>query len=484
MNEIKMIPINKLEPHPNNPRKDLGDIKELSDSIKKVGILQNLTVVPNGDNYRVIIGHRRLAAAKEAGLTELPVVITEMDEKTQQQTMLTENLQRADLTIIEQAEGFQLLLDLGTSVKEIAEETGFSEPTIRHRLNINKLDKEKIKELIDDGIQLRLTDFIALEKVQDIEIRNELLENIGDSDFGWHVDREVNREIKRALNDRLKMLAEKAGLKEEKFLRSWDKGFEKVKNYISERDFDIETLADVKNVELPEGAECYGIDEYGGTLCFYSHKTKEELEQEKEEESNKEMSEWEIYQETKKAILKDISKIEDGIKQDVVSYVTDQIDKLDNEKSEELLVNLLNISLGEKDLEKAPKTLKEVILKGFEDRIKRDYLVASYSSDGKISAWGHDTFDKAVEIIKPLGFNFTEDQQALLNNEHDLQHEISAAYDAYQNSFEDEWEDDDEYEDELEEETEPAPSIKEFLEENKAVSEDISQSILDTDKNY
>ena len=70
---VTMIPVAQLHPHPDNPRKDLGDITELTASIKANGVLQNLTVVPrNTDGYTVIIGHRRLAAAKAAGLWSCP----------------------------------------------------------------------------------------------------------------------------------------------------------------------------------------------------------------------------------------------------------------------------------------------------------------------------------------------------------------------------------------------------------------------------
>ena len=83
--KITYISVDKLHPHPDNPRKDIGDITELADSIRQSGIYQNLTVIPStgyyhGD-YTVIIGHRRLAAAKAAGLTEVPCVITEMSKK-------------------------------------------------------------------------------------------------------------------------------------------------------------------------------------------------------------------------------------------------------------------------------------------------------------------------------------------------------------------------------------------------------------------
>ena len=82
---ITMIPRSKLEPHPDNPRRDLGDLSELAASIKKSGILQNLTVVPSPREegiYRIIIGHRRFAATAIAGYSdddELPCAIEEMD---------------------------------------------------------------------------------------------------------------------------------------------------------------------------------------------------------------------------------------------------------------------------------------------------------------------------------------------------------------------------------------------------------------------
>ena len=128
-----MIPIEQLKPHPDNPRKDVGDVTELSQSIKQNGIFQNLTVIPDDDTYMVVIGHRRLAAAKAAGLTELPCMVVEMDEREQISTMLLENMQRNDLTIWEQAQGFQMMLDLGETESDIAEKTGFSKTTVRQR---------------------------------------------------------------------------------------------------------------------------------------------------------------------------------------------------------------------------------------------------------------------------------------------------------------------------------------------------------------
>ena len=181
---LTTIAIEKLHPHPDNPRKVLGDIDELADSIKANGILQNLTVVPMNDDwteFTVIIGHRRLAAAKQAGLTELPCAVVEMTEKEQLSTMLTENMQRSDLTVYEEAKGCQLLLDLGDTVAEVAEKTGFSESKIRRRVKLCELDEEAFKE--SQIRQPTLQDYDRLNQIKNIDVRNELLTSIGTNNF-------------------------------------------------------------------------------------------------------------------------------------------------------------------------------------------------------------------------------------------------------------------------------------------------------------
>ena len=88
------------------------------------------------ETFTVVIGHRRLAAAKLAGLKEVPCVIASMDAKEQVRTMLLENMQRSDLTVYEQAQGFQMMLDMGDSVEDIAAKSGFSKTTVRRRVKI------------------------------------------------------------------------------------------------------------------------------------------------------------------------------------------------------------------------------------------------------------------------------------------------------------------------------------------------------------
>ena len=192
------LSIDLLEHHPKNPRQDLGDLTELADSIREKGILQNLTVVPNDHcTYYVVIGNRRLEAAKMAGLESLPCVISLMKEDEQQAVMLLENMQRNDLDPYEQAHGFQMCLDLGMTEDDLKKQTGFSKKTIRHRLNLLKLDHDKFKESVQRGATLQ--DYIDLEQIEDEETRDKVLEVIGTEDFRYKLRLELNCQEEKKL---------------------------------------------------------------------------------------------------------------------------------------------------------------------------------------------------------------------------------------------------------------------------------------------
>ena len=235
MSDIINIGVEHIHPHPENPRKDLGDLTELVESIKKNGVMQNLTVIPidgKSGEYTAIIGHRRHAAAKIAGIKELPCRIIEgLSEKEQIYTMLEENMQRNDLTIWEQANGFQMMLDLGETEEQIAEKTGFSRTTIRHRLNIAKLNQKELqKKEKDENFQLTLKDLYELEKIADVRTRDKVLKAATDSrDLVWKAKQAVTEET-RAKNKKLfDELFKKAGIKKapdgaehERYSGKWD----------------------------------------------------------------------------------------------------------------------------------------------------------------------------------------------------------------------------------------------------------------------
>lgn len=214
MAEITNIACRRLHPHPDNPRKELGDLTELAASIKENGIFQNLTVIPghylnsreyiakcvdeggdaaaaaaawtpkavwSSEDYTIIIGHRRAAAAQQAGLYELPCAIVEMDEREQMQTMMIENMQRSDLTVYEQAQGFQMMMDFGQTVEQISDKSGFSQSTIRRRIKLLELNRDSFKKAEKRGATL--SDFAQLDKIEDLEARNRVLETLGTQNF-------------------------------------------------------------------------------------------------------------------------------------------------------------------------------------------------------------------------------------------------------------------------------------------------------------
>lgn len=202
---LEKININKLFPHPDNPRKEIGDVSELADSIKQNGVFQNLTVVVGGkgvpkgaDGFTVIIGHRRLAAAKIAGVSELMCSIVEMSETKQVETMLLENMQRSDLTAYEQAQGFQMLLDLGETQQSIAEKTGFSPATVSRRIKLLQIKSAAFKDT--QGKNLSIDDLLKVAELKSKKAQQEALKAAGTSNFNNVVSRlltdQKNKEVR------------------------------------------------------------------------------------------------------------------------------------------------------------------------------------------------------------------------------------------------------------------------------------------------
>ena len=213
-NQRVMIPINLLEHHPKNPRKSLGDLSELSESIKARGVLQNLTVVPirgaDREAYYVVIGNRRLGASKGI-LSSLPCIISDMSEEEQVSTMLLENMQRSDLTVYEQAEGFkQLRFEFGKSVEDISAKTGFSESTVRRRLKLAELDKDILRDVCEDR-QISLEDTLKVCELEDEGARNAVLQTIGtknfDSKLYCEMEAQKRKKAVSALAEKIKAFA-------------------------------------------------------------------------------------------------------------------------------------------------------------------------------------------------------------------------------------------------------------------------------------
>ena len=148
MTSLSIIEIERIKPHAANVRRDLGDLAELAASIKAQGLLQPLTVAPSDDDYLVIAGHRRLAAAQQAGLATVPCIIRSdlSTQKAQIEAMLVENLQRSDLTVMEEADAYAQLELLGVKEAGIAKATGRSKATVHQRLLLAGLPTKRRQE--------------------------------------------------------------------------------------------------------------------------------------------------------------------------------------------------------------------------------------------------------------------------------------------------------------------------------------------------
>jgi len=271
MNNIEMIPVEKLMRHPENPRQDLGDLTELAESIKANGVMQNLTVVPSEyekDRYLVVIGNRRMEAAKMAGLNEVPCMVSFMNHMTQISTMLEENMQRTDLTVYEQAQGFQMMMDLGFTEKEICDKTGFSETTVRRRLKMAEMDPKLLKkacEAKETERQITLYDFERLAQVDNIKERNELLKDIGENNFDWRLNRKLREQRANAVKkDALKELKD-AGIIQLKENEEYSSKYERLYS-------DNVDLADWKPGKkmIPKSKEQLYFFLNGDTVKFYT----------------------------------------------------------------------------------------------------------------------------------------------------------------------------------------------------------------------
>lgn len=153
-NNTVTLKISEIEPNRAQPRRDFDEkaLAELADSISQHGVLQPLLVRPLLDGgYQIVAGERRWRASRMAGLTEVPVVIRELSDGETMELALIENLQREDLTPVEEAMGYQQLMDkYSLTQDEVARAVGKSRPAVANALRLLNLPKEVLK-LVGNG---------------------------------------------------------------------------------------------------------------------------------------------------------------------------------------------------------------------------------------------------------------------------------------------------------------------------------------------
>jgi ParB family chromosome partitioning protein len=151
----RMVPIDKIRPNPDQPRKFIGDVSELSDSIKEKGVLEPLLVryMPREDSYHIISGERRYHAAREAGLKELPCIEKIADDAETLELALIENLQRKDLTPFEEADGLHRLAEqFAYTHEDIARKIAKARSSVTETLSLRLIPEAIRRQCVEHGI--------------------------------------------------------------------------------------------------------------------------------------------------------------------------------------------------------------------------------------------------------------------------------------------------------------------------------------------
>lgn len=157
----QMIAVRELQLAEQNPRTHgTGDIRQMADSIKAAGFLQPLLVMPEKGIYKVLDGSRRLAAAKLLGVEEVPCFVKTLDGAGAQEAVIIANLQRQELTPLEEAAALGVLVSLGRTQRDIAKRIGMTQQWVQHRLSLLALP-ESAQEALDNGV-------VTIEQARDL----------------------------------------------------------------------------------------------------------------------------------------------------------------------------------------------------------------------------------------------------------------------------------------------------------------------------
>jgi ParB/RepB/Spo0J family partition protein len=205
-----LIPIAQLHLAEDNVRRQLGDVDELAASIKTAGLLEPLVVTPREEGgYLVVCGARRLAGAAKAGVERVPATVREFSEAERVEAMTIENLQRENLTVLEEAEAYRRLTDeFGLSQRELAKRVGRTQGHVSKRLALLELP-EAAQQAVDSG-RITLEDAQLLSKLRDHPDRIERLVKGGRVD-SYAIDRELSDLAYQRKVAAAKAKAEKAG---------------------------------------------------------------------------------------------------------------------------------------------------------------------------------------------------------------------------------------------------------------------------------
>ena len=192
----RMIPVDKLDPNPEQPRVEFGDLTELTASIAEKGVLEPLLVKPNRltGRWMIIAGERRWRSAQKAGLKEVPCVEMEVDDGTVAEIALIENMQRKDLTVWEEADGLLALCErFGYSHEDVAKKVGKSRTTVTEALSIARIPDD-VREICTAGEINAKSSLLQIVRQPDDESMLRLAKQIASQGLNRNDAREARRQ--------------------------------------------------------------------------------------------------------------------------------------------------------------------------------------------------------------------------------------------------------------------------------------------------
>jgi ParB family transcriptional regulator, chromosome partitioning protein len=192
----RMISVDKLDPNPEQPRVEFGDLTELTASIAEKGVLEPLLVKPNRltGRWMIIAGERRWRSAQRAGLKEVPCVEMEVDEGTVAEIALIENMQRKDLTVWEEADGLLSLIErFGYSHEDVAKKVGKSRSTVTEALSIARIPAD-VREICVGGEINAKSSLLQIVRQPDDDSMRRLAKQIASQGLNRNDAREARRQ--------------------------------------------------------------------------------------------------------------------------------------------------------------------------------------------------------------------------------------------------------------------------------------------------
>ncbi len=193
---IRQISMNEIAPNPHQARSELGEMRDLINSIKEKGVLEPILVRPKNGDYEIIAGERRYMASKRIGLSEIPCIVMNVNDMEAMEISLIENLQRLDLDVFEEADGLRYLAEnYGYNHEQISKKLGKARSTVTEIISISRIPENIRKICSDYGIMSRST-LIEISKQKTSEDMERLINAIKERELRREDTRKLSKEIK------------------------------------------------------------------------------------------------------------------------------------------------------------------------------------------------------------------------------------------------------------------------------------------------